>query len=133
MKRPLTTGAVCLATTLLLSGWTYADAKDDLCDSMSELRKDSTALSDLDTYSSKSDARDAYDDVQDDWEDVRDDLGELDGNARESLEKAADDLRKAYDDLPDGASVREIISALRPEAQRLGQELRDAASDLKCS
>ncbi|NGN64323.1 hypothetical protein G5C51_10455 [Streptomyces sp. A7024] len=134
MKRPLIAGAVCLATTtaLLLTGAAPQAASDDLCDNLTELRLDSLALGDLSSDSSKDDVKESYDDVQDDWEDVRDDLGEVNSNARDAVQKAADDLRNTYADLPDDASVREIVSTLRPEARQLGQELRDAASDVRC-
>jgi hypothetical protein len=120
--------------TIAWSGESSAAAKEDVCDSLSNLSSTVMSYEGLDPATATNDELDsAADDIADAWDDVVDETYDwvyADDNA---LTEAYDDLYYAIQDLPGDYTVSQSLDALEPELNAFPQAYRDTFDRSGCT
>jgi len=126
--------AAVAALTVALWPEDSAEAKQDFCNSLSDLSTTVMSYQGLNPATATNDELDsAADDIYESWDDVVNDAYDWADAYDNPLGQAYDDLYNAIDDLPSDYTIAQDIEAVQPELEAFPQAFRDTFDGSGCT
>lgn len=114
-------------------GESSASAKEDFCDSLSNLSSTVMSYQGVNPATATTDELDsAADDINSAWNDVQDDANDWANANDNALTAAYNDLYNAMEDLPGDYTIAQSLEALEPELSAFPQAFRDTFDGSGC-
>lgn len=109
------------------------EAREDLCQSLDDLRSELNVFDNFSLDSNMDDVEDAIDDVEDDFDDVREDAEDVADAEIDQLQSAIEDFRSSIEGIGDSDTIGAAIDSVQTAAQAVGAAWDELTSIVGCS